>query len=218
MGKTIRGDVVCTECGTIGFAKSEIGGSAWVEILLFIISLFLVVPTLGFSLLISIAYMFHRRQSSKKVCKKCGGKVVGVDTPMGKKIIKEMGFVEDTKEKPKNKTNQQPKTMIKRSDNVYIIDVVGESFDNEDGTSRQNIIEKHVKVEYPVTLRFYQYESAIACAVDTDWGQIGNLSRENASHLWELALKGHTFSASIESVGKSRSSGLYGVSLRVLKK
>lgn len=92
--KIIRGDVICEDCGTIGFAKTKIAGTFWVEILLYIVGIALAVPTFLISLLVPLGYSVHRRTGSTKVCKKCGGKVVNVNTPRGQMLVKQMGFEE----------------------------------------------------------------------------------------------------------------------------
>lgn len=92
--KKIRGDVICVDCGTIGLSKTELSGSFWAELLLYIVGFGLAPATLFISVFVPIGYSFHRRSSATKVCKECGGKVVGVATPRGEKLLREFGFVE----------------------------------------------------------------------------------------------------------------------------
>lgn len=81
-------DFICTECGSAGKASLKMGGSAWAEILLWIISIALVTVTFGLSLLIGIAYTASRRSNSMKVCKVCKGKVIAVNSPEGQALLK----------------------------------------------------------------------------------------------------------------------------------
>lgn len=90
----IRGDIICEDCGTIGFATTKVAGVFWVEMLLYIFGIIFAIITLGFSLIVPIGYSISRRTRAVSVCKKCGGKVVKVDTPRGKKLINDMGFME----------------------------------------------------------------------------------------------------------------------------
>lgn len=92
--KTIRGDVICEDCGTIGTARNKVAGAFWVELLLYILGIIFAAPTFFISLLVPLGYSIHRRTGSTKVCKECGGKVVSIYTPRGEKLLKEMGFVE----------------------------------------------------------------------------------------------------------------------------
>lgn len=84
-------DFICTECGSSGKASLKMGGAAWVEILLWIISIALVTVTFGISLLIGIAYTISRRSNSMKVCKACKGKVIAVNSPEGKALLSKYG-------------------------------------------------------------------------------------------------------------------------------
>ena len=105
------------------------------------------------------------------------------------------------------KKKKEPKT-------IYI-DVVGESFNNDDGSSRQEIIENYVKAGEPANLKFYNYKGDMACAVSVDEGQIGNLPKGKAQEIFDLIADGASVGAGIESVGKSSVSNLYGVSLYI---
>lgn len=98
---------------------------------------------------------------------------------------------------------------------TIILDVVGESFNNDDGTSRQEIIEKYVKEGEPANLRFYDYKGSIACAVSVDGGQIGNLAKEKAKEMYDLVANDTKIGAGIKSVGLSNESNLYGVTLYI---
>ncbi len=96
---------------------------------------------------------------------------------------------------------------------TYTIDVVGESFNNDDGTSRQNIIKYIVKKGASVDLEFYLYEGKPACRVFVANKQIGNLPAWFAPKLLEHIKKGGRVNASVDHFGMSEESGLYGVTL-----
>ncbi len=100
-------------------------------------------------------------------------------------------------------------------DDEIHLDVVGESFDNDDGTSRQEIIEKHVKVGTPVEFRFYAFKGQPACAVLVDGKQIGNIAKKEVKSLRDILSSASAVDARVDSVGVSRQSGLYGVSLMI---
>lgn len=94
-GAGMRGNIICTQCGTIGIAEKQFAGNFAVELIMWIVGFALMIVTAGVSLLIGIAYTWWRRSSAKKVCKECGGAVVWVDTPEGTRLLKLYGFVED---------------------------------------------------------------------------------------------------------------------------
>lgn len=60
--------------------------------------------------------------------------------------------------------------------------VVGVSFPNDDGSSRQAILSNCRRGDY-ITLEFYRYHGRPAYAVFTEHGQIGNLSADLAESL-----------------------------------
>ena len=103
----------------------------------------------------------------------------------------------------------------KRDSETIIVEVVGESFNNNDGTSRQEIIEKYVNEGEAANLRFYTYKGDMACAVSADEGQIGHLPKEKAKEIYDMVADGADIGAGIHSVGISNESGLYGVSLYI---
>jgi uncharacterized membrane protein len=90
----IRGNVICEDCGTIGTSKTKFAGSFWVEFLLYIIGFIFAFPTLFISLVVPIGYSIYRLINYKKVCRECGGKVIGINTPRGQKLLEQMGFEE----------------------------------------------------------------------------------------------------------------------------
>ena len=91
----MRGNIICTQCGTIGMANKEFSGNFAVELIMWFVGIALIPITAGISLLIGVAYTWWRRSSAKKVCKECGGLVIGVDTPEGERLLKKYGFVEE---------------------------------------------------------------------------------------------------------------------------
>jgi hypothetical protein len=93
MGK-IRGNVICEDCGTIGTGKTKVAGAFWAELLLYIVGFIFAAPTIFISLLVPIGYSIHRRINATKVCRECGGKVIGINTPRGEKLLEQMGFEE----------------------------------------------------------------------------------------------------------------------------
>ena len=95
MGK-MQDNMICEDCGHTGTAKKVISGSLWLEIVLYIAAILTAVPTFFVSLLIPFVYSIHRRTVSNKVCRKCGGKVIGIDEPKGEELLKKMAL-EDIK-------------------------------------------------------------------------------------------------------------------------
>jgi hypothetical protein len=107
-----------------------------------------------------------------------------------------------------------------QDEEVYsmFFDVVGESFKNDDGTSRQEIIKKYARESEPVHLKFYDYKGSIACGVFLDDAfkrQIGNISRNEVADVYELATGGMTMDPHIYSIATGPK-GLYGVQLEIL--
>lgn len=100
-------------------------------------------------------------------------------------------------------------------------DVVGESFANEDGTSRQEIIKKYAQEGDPLHLKFYAYKSSLACAVSLDekhQKQIGHIAKDDVQEVYDIVTD-DTLAVfpQIESIG-SGSKGLYGVTIEILIK
>lgn len=91
----MRGNIICSQCGTIGMADKQFAGNFAVELIMWILGIILIPLTAGVSLLIGVSYTWWRRSSAKKVCKQCGGPVIGVDSPAGELLLKKYGFVED---------------------------------------------------------------------------------------------------------------------------
>ena|GEM_PF-5336330 len=114
-----------------------------------------------------------------------------------------------------SRSSIQPNQAIRAPSNWIIFDVVGESFDNEDGSRRQDILEGYAEVGVIVELRFYRYKGEIAYGVFVTEGQIGNLSRNDAAEMFTRSDGASRVSGFIESVGISSASGLYGATIRI---
>jgi len=73
-------------------------GSFVVEIILLLAALFVgfLVPLLGLLIfLFTLGYSLYRTASKKKVCERCGHPgLIPVDTPLGKKLVKEVNTPE----------------------------------------------------------------------------------------------------------------------------
>ncbi len=87
---------ICENCGTVGFPAKKVAGAFWIEILLYMIAIVFIPMTLFLSLIVPIAYTISRHSSAQRVCYKCGGTMIPINTPMGKKLMKDMGVVEET--------------------------------------------------------------------------------------------------------------------------
>ena len=100
-------------------------------------------------------------------------------------------------------------------------DVVGESFKNEDGTDRQEIIKKHVKELNPAHLKFYNYKGSLACAVYVDEAmgkQVGNIPKHEVQELYELATDESTYISPRFYEKKGGGDYMYGVTIEILIK
>jgi len=118
--------------------------------------------------------------------------------------------------------NAKVKELTNEDNDVYAMffDVVGESFKNDDGISRQEIIKKYARVQDPIHLKFYDYKGSMACGVYLDENhamQIGNISRDEVKEVYDLATSGSTIDPRIYSMGKGQK-GLYGVVIEILIK
>jgi hypothetical protein len=84
-------DLVCVDCGHVGPARVVTPGSMGVELLLW---LCLLVPGLIYS-----AWRIHARRS---VCAKCSGaKLLPLDTPKGRQLAADAGYVPPAVRPPK---------------------------------------------------------------------------------------------------------------------
>lgn len=98
----------------------------------------------------------------------------------------------------------------------YDVDVVGESFQNEDGSSRQEELAR-LRVGDEVTLErdhHNPYDANCVRVLSARGIQIGNAGREQAKWLSKRIAEGKRVEARIASIGES-SSGLLGATLKV---
>ncbi|OGI49351.1 MAG: hypothetical protein A3E57_06450 [Candidatus Muproteobacteria bacterium RIFCSPHIGHO2_12_FULL_60_33] len=68
--------LVCPQCGTIGRGVGVTRGSTAIEVTLW---LFMILPGFIYSL-------WRRAGQSSNNCSKCGGKMIGIDTPRGREL------------------------------------------------------------------------------------------------------------------------------------
>lgn len=81
---------VCITCTAYVNPVIKKQGLFLIEIIIWILALFLMPSTAGFSILIPVAYSIFRLLSKKMVCPKCGSvDIVLKNTPAAKEIIKE---------------------------------------------------------------------------------------------------------------------------------
>ena len=92
--------------------------------------------------------------------------------------------------------------------------VVGVSFDNDDGTSRQDILSR-CTVGDQVYFRYYVYRGTPAYSVTTDHGQIGNLPAE-LSHTIDQQYDGCTLYGTITKISGGEDGFYYGCNLQIL--
>lgn len=89
--------------------------------------------------------------------------------------------------------------------------VVGVTFRNKDGTSRQDILSQcHIGDE--IALRFYKYKRSPAYAVHCKYGQIGNLSADLAKTI-DIEYDGCTIQATISSITGGYGGLFYGCNI-----
>lgn len=97
------------------------------------------------------------------------------------------------------------------------LEVVGESFDNEDGTSRQAILARCQEGDY-IELRRQpknKYDKN-AIGVFTELGQIGHVSRELAKGLAPIMNRGVTFEGRIKRIlGGTKNKPSYGCIIEI---
>lgn len=93
--------------------------------------------------------------------------------------------------------------------------VVGVKYDNDNGSSRQEIL-SHCLCGEPIGLEWYTYEGSPACSVISDHGQIGHLSADLASDLHnEYQGDEYCFVAQISDVTGGTDGYYYGCNLLV---
>ena len=91
--------------------------------------------------------------------------------------------------------------------------VAGVSFSNSDGSSRQAILSRCESGDR-IELEYYEYNDDPAYAVYTYWGQIGNLSAEDAWHLYNMP-DNYSVSGVITKVTGGSSGRYYGCNIRL---
>gem|GEM_PF-2042256 len=77
--------------------------------------------------------------------------------------------------------------------------VVGVTFDNKDGSSRQTILKK-CSVGDPVELKLTTYKGKPAVEVWTDFGQIGNISSDESEDVTDAVNEGRIMGAEIGGI------------------
>jgi len=105
---------------------------------------------------------------------------------------------------------------VPNKEEVFDIEIVGEYYDNDDGTSRQEIITR-AKVGDPVTLSFYTYHGEPACAVKTADGQIGHLPRDIADEMLQEVASADDVTATITDIYRN-DLGTLNVAIRITTK
>lgn len=98
---------------------------------------------------------------------------------------------------------------------TFEVGVVGESFQNDNGTSRQELIKKYANKDKVVNLEFYLYKGEVACKVLIGPHQIGHLPKDLAKDLNDHIQNKGFANVKISYVGKDKDSGLYGVRLKI---
>jgi Zn finger protein HypA/HybF involved in hydrogenase expression len=88
--KKIKTTHVCTECHSSIFPVVKKQGLFFIEVAVWILSLFITPQTAGVSVLIAIGYSAFRLWSKKMVCPKCkSDDIILNDTDIAKQIIQE---------------------------------------------------------------------------------------------------------------------------------
>jgi hypothetical protein len=73
--------IICSDCGTVGTAKSEMKGSIVLELILWLL---MILPGLLYSL--------WRLTTKAQVCRSCGSKnLIPVETPKGRALMQQFG-------------------------------------------------------------------------------------------------------------------------------
>lgn len=81
---------VCLTCSTYVKPVMKKQGLFLIEIIIWILALFLMPSSAGFSVLVAVAYSIFRLLSKKLVCTKCGSSDVALNnTPAAQEIIQE---------------------------------------------------------------------------------------------------------------------------------
>ena len=122
---------------------------------------------------------------------------------------------------------KEPSTKITDLDDddedIYtmVFDVVGESFKNDDGGSRQEIIDKYVEELEPAHLKFYNYKGELACGVFVDSShvkQVGNIPKDEVAELYDLVTSDATISPIFYEKKGGAHGHKFGVTIEILIK
>ena len=90
MKKKVKTSHVCITCTASVNPRRKQQGSFLIEIIIWILALFITPSTAGISILIAVAYSMFRLVSKRIVCPKCMSKdIVLDDTPAAREIIQE---------------------------------------------------------------------------------------------------------------------------------
>ena len=88
--KKIKPTHVCVECHASIFPIVKKQGLFFIEVAIWILSLFIVLQTAGVSVLIAVGYSAFRLLSKKMVCSRCkSDNIVLNDTSIAKQILQE---------------------------------------------------------------------------------------------------------------------------------
>ena len=88
--KKIKPTHVCVECHASIFPVVKEQGLFFIEVAIWILSLFIVPQTAGVSVLIAVGYSAFRLLSKKMICTKCkSDNIVHNDTDIAKQILQE---------------------------------------------------------------------------------------------------------------------------------
>ena len=88
--KKVKTTHVCITCTSYVNPVVKKQGFVLIEIIIWILALFIMPSTAGFSILVPVAYSVFRLLSKKMVCPKCRScDIVFNDTPAAQKIIQE---------------------------------------------------------------------------------------------------------------------------------
>ena len=92
--KKIKSTHVCTKCTASINPVVKKQGLFFIEVAIWVLSLFIVPQTAGVSIFIAVGYSAFRLLSKKMVCSKCSSSAIVLnDTPAAKEIIEERNAV-----------------------------------------------------------------------------------------------------------------------------
>ncbi len=101
--------------------------------------------------------------------------------------------------------------------NIIEMNIVGVSYKNDDGTSRQKLIKLFASEGTVLDLDFYVYNTDVACGVYIADKQIGHLDSYTANNLFDFIKKGGYAQAYVVSTGKAEDTNKYGVTISLQK-